>query len=182
MRIISGIKKGHQVQAPKKLPVRPTTDFSRENIFNILENTFFLEKIDVLDLFSGTGIVSFEFASRGSKSILSVDSNSASLAFIKKEAKNLGFENFKTIKSDAINFLNKTELKFDIIFADPPYNYNHHKELTDKIFEKEVLKEKGQFILEHSKQSNMSEHQYFKSKRTYGQSEFSFFYKNIKTE
>ncbi len=123
MRIISGTHKGKRLTAPKKLPVRPTTDMAKEGLFNILNNRFDFEEISVLDLFAGTGNISFEFASRGTKSIVAVDKYPGCLQFINKTAQELGFS-IATIKADVYKYLENTSPKVDIIFADPPYNFD----------------------------------------------------------
>ena len=150
MRIISGLHKGRKIQAPKNLPVRPTTDRAKEALFNILSNKYDLESLDVLDLFSGTGNISFEFASRNTKNVIAVDKNNNCTNFIKETSKDLDL-NIDTILSDALTFIKKTERKFDVIFADPPYNSLFYKELKDLIVDRKLINNGGCLIIEHDK-------------------------------
>lgn len=150
MRIISGLHKGRKIYAPKNLPVRPTTDRAKEALFNILSNKYDLESLDVLDLFSGTGNISFEFASRNTKNIIAIDKNNNCTNFIKETSKNLNF-NINTILSDALTFIKNTERKFDIIFADPPYNSLFYKELKNLIVDRKLINNGGCLIIEHDK-------------------------------
>lgn len=176
MRIISGKNKGKHLIAPAKLPVRPTTDFAKEALFNILNNSYYFDEISVLDLFSGTGNISYEFASRGCQSIVSVDNHSGCIQFITKIAKEL--EYFITpLKSDVYNYLKKTNQKFDIIFADPPYEFAQEKfsEIVGLVFERELLNEEGVLIVEHSKQTDLEEVPNFSFSKKYGGNMFSFF-------
>jgi 16S rRNA (guanine(966)-N(2))-methyltransferase RsmD len=176
MRIISGTNKGKRLVAPKKLPVRPTTDMAKEALFNILNNNFQFSKLSILDLFSGTGNIAYEFASRGSKEITAVDANYDCVKFIKKTAQELDF-NISTIKSDVFKFLEKAYVKADIIFADPPYNFeeNEFLKIPQIVFEKNLLNQNGQLIIEHSKHTNLSNFPNFIEARRYGGSVFSFF-------
>ena len=176
MRIISGKYKGKRLRAPKNLPVRPTTDMAKEALFNILQNHFELEAISVLDLFSGTGNISFEFASRGTAQIVSVDKDYRCVKFIASVSKELGL-NIRTFKDDAFKFLERTDLKFDLIFADPPYDLqlNDFKKIATWVFRHELLREDGMLIIEHSKHTDLSELPYFIEQRKYGGSVFSFF-------
>lgn len=176
MRIISGSLKGRQISAPKNLPVRPTTDRAKESLFNILGNQFDFEGLSVLDLFAGTGNISFEFLSRGARHITAVDSYFKCLTFIKKTSQELEGP-IATKKSDVFKFLEKTGGNFDIIFADPPYDFSFEKlqDLVKLVFDKNHLAEEGILVLEHSKQINLSELSYFKENRRYGETVFSFF-------
>jgi len=176
MRIISGTNKGKRLVAPKKLPVRPTTDMAKEALFNILNNTFQFSQLSILDLFSGTGNIAYEFASRGSKEITAVDANYDCVKFIKKTAQELDF-NISTIKSDVFKFLEKAYVKADIIFADPPYDFeeNEFLKIPQIVFEKNLLNQNGQLIIEHSKHTNLSDFPNFIEARRYGGSVFSFF-------
>ena len=176
MRIISGTNKGKRLIAPKKLPVRPTTDMAKEALFNILNNNFQFSQLSVLDLFSGTGNIAYEFASRGSKEIIAVDANYDCVKFIKKTAQELDF-NISTIKSDVFKFLEKAYVKADIIFADPPYDFEEPEflKIPQIVFEKNLLNQNGQLIIEHSKHTNLSNFPNFIEARRYGGSVFSFF-------
>jgi len=176
MRIISGTHKGKRLIAPKKLPVRPTTDMAKEALFNILNNNFHFSQLSILDLFSGTGNIAYEFASRGSKEVTAVDGNFDCVKFIKKTAQELDF-NITTVKSDVFKFLEKAYVKADIIFADPPYDFDEEKflKIPQIVFEKNLLNQNGQLIIEHSKHTNLSDFPNFIEARRYGGSVFSFF-------
>ncbi len=179
MRIISGKYKGKRLIAPKKLPVRPTTDFAKEALFNILNNKIDFHEINLLDLFAGTGNISYEFASRGTLDVIAVDSNIGCVKYINKIAEELSFP-IRTIKSDVTKYLSSTSSKFDVIFADPPYNLEQDgfDNIVNKIMERKLLKENGLFIIEHSKHTDLSNSENFIEARRYGGSVFSFFEKN----
>lgn len=176
MRIISGSYKGKRLTAPKKLPVRPTTDMAKEALFNILNNNYHLQGLKVLDLFSGTGNIAYEFASRGAAPITAVDGNFDCVKFIKKTAKELDFD-IQIIKSDVFKYLEKTAIKADIIFADPPYDFDTEKfiEIVELVFENQLLNEDGRLIIEHSKHTDLSSSPHYVDARRYGGSVFSFF-------
>src|SRR6056297_527079 len=126
MRIISGKYKGKRLTAPKKLPVRPTTDMAKEALFNILNNRFYFDELKVLDLFAGTGNISYEFASRGTEEITCVDAHYGCVKFISETAESFDM-NIETIKSDVYTYLENSSQKFNIIFADPPYDFSHEQ-------------------------------------------------------
>lgn len=176
MRIVSGIHKGRKIIAPKKLPVRPTTDFAKEALFNILNNQFHFSALRVIDLFSGTGNISFEFASRGAVEIIAVDSHFECVKFINKISDELDLP-IRTVKSDAVKFLKTTGEKANIIFADPPYNFELEalSEMIEITFSRNLLEEGGALILEHSKKMDLSHLAHFSEARKYGNSVFSFF-------
>ena len=176
MRIISGKYKGKRLIAPKKLPVRPTTDMAKEGLFNILNNRYYLDELKVLDLFSGTGNISFEFASRGTQEITAVDSFPGCVQYISKTVKELDFP-ITTIKSDVFKFLERTQEKFNLIFADPPYGFETEQflKIADLVFQNEALLEDGLLVIEHSDQTDLSQHAHFVENRKYGGSIFSFF-------
>lgn len=180
MRIVSGKYKGRLIKPPKNFKARPTTDFAKENLFNILTNHFDFGTTDVLDLFSGTGSITYEFASRGSSTVISVESNYKHQLFIKETIEELGLENVKSIKSDAFRYVKSCPKKFDIVFADPPYDLKEMESIPDFIFEQEILKSEGWLIVEHGDKTTFSRHPYFKEIRKYGGVNFSFFevYKN----
>lgn len=176
MRIISGQHKGRRITAPKKLPIRPTTDFAKEALFNIINNRFHFKNLEVLDLFSGSGNISYEFGSRGSGPITSVDANFDCVKFIKKTADELEL-NITPVKSDVFKYLEKAPIKADIIFADPPYDLDVAtlQNIVAITFERELLKEEGVLIIEHSKRLDLSKTPHFEEIRKYGNSVFSFF-------
>lgn len=175
MRIVGGHLKGIRFQIPKSFDSRPTTDFAKEAMFNILSNHFEFESCDVLDLFTGTGSLSLEFASRSVKSIHAVDRNVGCLKFIGDICKKHNINQIRLLKNDAVKFLQIAEMKFDIIMADPPYDYKYYSELVDVTFARELLKENGMLILEHGKQNDFSNHEKFLFLRNYGGVHFSFF-------
>jgi 16S rRNA (guanine(966)-N(2))-methyltransferase RsmD len=176
MRIISGKHKGRRLTAPKKLPVRPTTDMAKESLFNILNNTYYFDSIAVIDLFSGTGNISFEFASRGTKEVTAIDSFAGCIKYINETSKELDL-GINTFRSDVYKFLEKTSLKADVIFADPPYDFDleQFSTIADLIFEKEILNEDGILIIEHSKHTDLSTHANHSYDKRYGGNVFSFF-------
>jgi len=176
IRIISGKYKGRRIKAPKNLPVRPTTDRAKEALFNILQNRVYIPELTILDLFTGTGNVAYEFASRGAKHILAVDNNYFVTKFVHQTAREFDFP-IKVFKKDVLKFLASTRLKFDLIFADPPYDMNIElqKKMIDLVFERQLLNEDGFFILEHIDKIDFSEHPRFDFSRKYGLSTFSFF-------
>lgn len=177
MRIISGKYKSRRITAPKKLPVRPTTDMAKEALFNILNNQYYFDEVILLDLFSGTGNISYEFGSRGTMKITAVDGDSGCTQFINKIAKELDF-NIDVIKSDVFSFLEKTTLKSDVIFADPPYNLSlaDFEKIPELVFKKELLLEDGVLIIEHAKHMKLDHLEHFSKQRKYGGSAFSFFH------
>lgn len=179
MRIISGKYRGKRLVAPKNLPARPTTDFAKEALFNILRNRLDLDEVDVLDLFCGTGNISYEFASRDTKSILAVDKNYGCIKFVQETADALKMDQLNALKSDAFTFIEKCHVKFDLIFADPPYDLPGKTKLIDGIFDHQLLKEDGFFILEHSNYENFSEHPLFVETKKYSSVNFSFFYNKL---
>lgn len=178
MRIISGKYKGRRINAPKKLPVRPTTDMAKEALFNILNNQYYLDEIAVLDLFSGTGNISYEFASRGTEQITAVDRDFGCVKFINQTTEQFDFP-IRTIKSNVLKYLDSTAQKFDIVFADPPYNFTEEQflDIATKVFENDLLEEEGILIIEHSKHTDLSTHLHYVQTKNYGGNAFSFFEK-----
>lgn len=176
MRIISGKYKGRRINAPRNLPVRPTTDMAKEALFNILNNWYYFEDISVLDLFAGTGNISFEFASRGVPHVISVDEEQKCVQFISKVSQELEL-NISPVKSEAMQYLNRAGGPFQIIFADPPYQMSQAEfaKIPQKIFATKLLTDDGVLILEHSKHMDLSGLEYFSNQRKYGGSVFSFF-------
>ena len=183
MRIISGKYKGRRIIAPKNLPVRPTTDMAKEALFNILNNHYYFDAIEVLDLFSGTGNISYEFASRGTEKITAVDAHFECIKFINSICKQFDLP-MNTIKSDVFKYLENTALKADIIFADPPYDFDIElfNKIADLVFEHDLLYEDGLLVIEHSSHTNLSNHKYFSYDKKYGGNKFSFFEKNSELE
>lgn len=178
MRIISGKHKSRRINPPKGLPVRPTTDFAKEGLFNILNNRISFSEIKALELFAGTGNISFELASRGAKEIIAVDTDFGCVNFIKKTSVALDMP-IQAFKADAFKYLDFQNEPFDLIFADPPYAFPKEslEELIHKILENNWLVEDGLLILEHSKAIDLTQVNSFQENRKYGGSVFSFFQK-----
>ncbi|HEA30009.1 MAG TPA: 16S rRNA (guanine(966)-N(2))-methyltransferase RsmD [Leeuwenhoekiella sp.] len=176
MRIISGVHRGRKVIAPQKLPVRPTTDRAKESLFNILRNHYTFSQIHVLDLFAGTGNISYEFASRGAPVITAVDEHGGCMHFIAETAEKLEMP-IETVKSNVYDYLKHNRQKFDVIFADPPYDFEESRfeDIVNLVFENNGLNTDGMLVIEHSKHTDLSGHKYFSEMRNYGSSAFSFF-------
>ncbi|MGK0387165.1 MAG: 16S rRNA (guanine966-N2)-methyltransferase [Patiriisocius sp.] len=176
MRIISGIHKGKRLMAPKHLPVRPTTDFAKEGLFNILNHRWRFSEISLLDLFSGTGNISYEFASRGCSDITSVDGHFGCVKYISKISEELHY-NINAIKADVFKYTKTSPRSFDIIFADPPYDFTVEQleTLIADSFKNGLVSKDGNFILEHTKHTDVSAFERFTESRRYGGSVFSFF-------
>ena len=176
MRIISGQYKGRRITAPKKLPVRPTTDMAKEALFNILNNRYYFDDISILDLFAGTGNISYEFASRGTENITAVDNDYGCTKFITQTAEEFEF-NIQVIKADVFKYLEKTKQKHNIIFADPPYGFDidAFSKIPELVFENELLEEDGILIVEHSKHTDLSSLANYSYSKSYGGNRFSFF-------
>lgn len=175
MRIISGKFRGKSIIAPRSLPVRPTTDFAKEALFNLVRNHFDFEDISVLDLFSGTGNISYEFASRGTEDITAVDASFDCVKFIRQTANQLEFTGLQGVKADALKFASRAYRNWDLIFADPPYDYPEHLALVDAILNNKLLTEEGILIIEHGKDTDLSNHPRLTDSRKYGNVRFSFF-------
>ena len=175
MRIISGKFKGRAINPPRNLRARPTTDFAKENLFNVLGNMIDFEDIEVLDLFAGTGSISYEFASRGAASVTSVEINAVHYNFIRSTAKTFGFDNLHPVKANVFLYLKSCAKKFDVIFSDAPYDLEGSEQVIDLVFERELLREDGILIFEHSKGKDFSSHPNFHSPRSYGSVQFSIF-------
>ena len=172
MRIISGTHKGRRLIAPKTLPVRPTTDRAKEALFNILANRYFFDGKNTLDLFSGTGNIAFEFASRGCEKILAVENNFNCINYIETTSNELGF-NISAIKSDCLQYLKNCKQQFNFIFADPPYNYKQYQELKNLVIDNNLIKQEGCLIIEHDKETRFEEDNI--ELRKYGTVHFSIF-------
>lgn len=177
MRIISGTFKGRRFSPPKSFDARPTTDFAKESLFNILNNSVDWEASTALDLFSGTGNICLEFVSRGCPSVTSVEKAPQHAKFIKKVCGELKVDNLRLYTMDVFRFLDLNREKFDLIFADPPYDLPSLEKIPQLVLEKEMLKEGGIFIMEHSKKNDFSHLPLFQEKRVYGSVNFSIFEK-----
>ena len=176
MRIISGQFRGKKLIAPSNLPVRPTTDFAKTGLFNILNNYYSFEKIAVLDLYAGTGNLSFEFASRGCPAITAIDKDASCCNYMNKTAQQLGInKQLNVLQSDVLTYLKNSKSTTDIIIADPPYEETPASELVNLIFENQLLKPNGVFILEHSSEVDFSQLPHYLQTRKYGFVSFTFF-------
>jgi len=177
MRIIGGYFKGRRFNPPKFFKARPTTDFAKESLFNLINNEIDLENTRVLDLFSGTGSISYEFMSRGCQFVCAVDMSSKYLGFVQKTAEEINPEEkiIHTIKADVLKFIPKHQLDYDLIFADPPYELKEISKIPDLIFENQTLKNGALVIVEHSAATDFSKHPRFSNLRKYGKVNFSFF-------
>lgn len=163
------------IYAPGSLPVRPTTDIAKEALFNVINNHFDFEALRVLDLFSGTGNISYEFASRGAIEVIAVEQHFRAIAFINETREKLGFDNMKAIRADVFRFLGYARQQFDIIFADPPYDLKDIGRIPQIIFERDILAAGGWLILEHPGELSFEHHPRFLQKRKYGRVNMSFF-------
>jgi len=175
MRIIGGTLKGLRLNPPTNLPVRPTTDLAKEALFNILLNKIEFEGIKVLDLFSGTGNISLEFASRGASEVVSIDRSIQCINYVKDTSRQHKLTQVKTFKADVFKYLEIETEQYDVIFADPPYDLSKIPEIPKIIFEKNLLLPGGLLIVEHQSLQNLSNHAKFVEQRKYGHSSFSFF-------
>lgn len=175
MRIISGTFRGRRLTPPKNITARPTTDFAKESLFNLLSNRMDFEGTDMLDLFAGTGGIGLEFVSRGAREVTAVEMAHTQQNFIISTCKQLGINNLHVVRGDVFRFVNACRLQYDFIYADPPYALPTLPTLPDLIFEHNLLKENGLFVLEHSKSNDFSAHAHFTEQRTYGSVNFSFF-------
>jgi 16S rRNA (guanine(966)-N(2))-methyltransferase RsmD len=175
LRIISGKYKGKRINPPISFKARPTTDYARESLFNILANRIDFESVAVLDLFSGTGSISYEFASRGAVAVHLVEKDSRHISFIKKMAVEMKFDNIKPIHIDVRAYLKACRFQYDLVFADPPYDLTWLNELPDLVTSAGIMKEDGFFILEHPKNISFNNHRLFFEHRYYGSVNFSFF-------
>jgi 16S rRNA (guanine(966)-N(2))-methyltransferase RsmD len=174
MRIIGGKFGGRILRVPKDLPVRPTTDFAKEGLFNILSNRLNIQELKVLDLFSGTGHIALEFASRGSTEVLAVDKNFKCIGFLRAASRSLDLH-IKTVKSDVFDFLKQCVDPYDLIFADPPYAIENLHEIHLHVFERRLLSPGGLLIIEHGPKTKLEALEHFLYQRKYGNVNFSFF-------
>lgn len=176
MRIIAGEHGGRKFNPPAKMPyTRPTTDIAKEGLFNVLQHNLDIEELKTLDLFGGTGSISYELASRGAHDLTIVEKDSTMFEFIKKTAQALKIENLKAVKMDVFKFIEQCTDKFDFIFAGPPYALNSIDELPRLIFEKQLLNKGGWFVLEHTPKNDYKNFPYYKMEKNYGTTIFSFF-------
>ncbi|WP_183561088.1 16S rRNA (guanine(966)-N(2))-methyltransferase RsmD [Mucilaginibacter sp. SP1R1] len=175
MRIIGGSLKGLRLNPPKNLPVRPTTDLAKEALFNILQNQIDFDDIKVLDLFSGTGNISLEFASRGAAQVISVDRSIHCVNYLKDASRQHKLDQIKAYKEDVFKYLQIETEQYDLIFADPPYDLNKIPEIPKIVFERNILLPGALLIVEHQSMQNLSNHPAFVEQRQYGHSSFSFF-------
>ena len=176
MRIIGGELGRRRINPPASMPhTRPTTDVAKEGLFNVIENNLVIEELKTLDLFGGTGSISYEMASRGAKDLTIVEKDEKMFAFIKKTSEDLKLENFKVIKTDVFRFINQCTEKYDFIFAGPPYALSNIDELPKLIFEKNLLNTKGWFVLEHTPRNDYKSFPYYTAERNYGTTVFSIF-------
>ena len=183
MRIISGSLGGRRISPPSKMPyTRPTTDIAKEGLFNILQNNFDFEELKTLDLFGGTGSISYELASRGVQDLTIVEKDNQMFSFIKKTASDLKLQNFKVVKSDVFRFIESCSEKFDLIFAGPPYALTTINELPKLVFEKGLLKDGGWFVLEHTPRNDYKTSTYYLREKNYGTTIFSIFENNASTK
>ena len=176
MRIISGIHGGRRISPPAKMPyTRPTTDIAKEGLFNILQNNLDIDSLHTLDLFGGTGCISYELASRGAVDLTIVEKDNSMYDFIKQTAAALDFTNMKVVKSDVFKFIDQCNLSFDLIFAGPPYALVTIDDLPKRIFEKGLLKPGGWFVLEHTPRNDYKKFEHYRTERNYGTTIFSIF-------
>ena len=175
MRIIGGRLKGKIIQPPVHYAARPTTDFAKEGLFNVLDNEYEFEDLKVLDLFGGTGSIAFEFASRGAARVYSVEMARENASFIKTEARRLGLDNVTMVRSNVFDFLPLCTEKFDLVFADPPYALEGLDTLPDKVFAANILYPECYFILEHPGEYDFAAHPRFVKTKVYGKVHFTFF-------
>jgi 16S rRNA (guanine966-N2)-methyltransferase len=174
VRIIGGKYKGKRFAPPKNFPSRPTTDFAKEALFNILENRYNFEDLDVLDLFAGTGSIGVEFLSRGAKSVTSVDNHPVSFRFLKSMQASLTGANWKLVKTDAFKLVSNPQQQFDLVFADPPFDSGETHKLPNLILNG-LLRPGGLLIIEHGRENNFENITQFTEMRNYGGVRFSFF-------
>jgi 16S rRNA (guanine(966)-N(2))-methyltransferase RsmD len=178
MRVIGGRLKSIRFEPPKNIPTRPTTDFAKEGLFNILNNNFDFDSIKVLDLFGGTGSISYEFNSRGCEDITTVEIFPKCADFIKKTVEQHKMQGVKVLKMDVFRFIETAHQKFNVIFAGPPYPLPNLNTIPDLVFEHALLDGDGWFVLEHNPNHNFEKHPHFFKSRNYGTTIFSIFMNN----
>ncbi len=179
MRIIGGELGKRRINPPAQMPhTRPTTDIAKEGLFNVIENNLTISELHTLDLFGGTGCISYELASRGAPSLTIVENDYKMYEFIKTTSTELKLENFEIIKSDVFNYIQHCSKQFDFIFAGPPYALGNIDDLPKLIFEKKMLNTKGWFVLEHTPRNEYKNFPFYKTERNYGTTIFSIFIEN----
>ncbi len=176
MRIIAGKYRSRRIQPPRNLPVRPTTDMARESLFNILGNLIDFKETQALDLFSGTGAISFELISRGCQTVTAVDRNRDCVRWIQKAAGDFQMDTLRVRQADTFRFLRQSHQKYDLIFADPPYDMENIAEISRLVFSNRLLNNNGWLVIEHPKTVNFAGQDFFHSHRKYGKVNFSFFH------
>ncbi len=182
MRIISGIYKRRRFEVPRTFKARPTTDFAKENLFNVLNHYIDFDGATVLDLFAGTGSISIELVSRGCERVISLEKEPLHHAFISKVLKELKTDKCIPVRGDVFRFLERCTERFDFIFADPPYELKELEKLPSLVFERDLLKEDGIFVLEHGKKNHFEDDPHFIEHRSYGSVNFSFFKAKVTTD
>ncbi len=176
MRIISGKYGGRRISPPSKMPhTRPTTDIAKEGLFNILQNNLDFTVLKTLDLFGGTGCISYELASRGAIDLTIVEKDPSMYEFIKKNKINFGIENMQVVKQEVFSFIQNSKEQYDFIFAGPPYALTTIDELPLQIFKKQLLQKNGWFVLEHTPRNDYKKFENYKTERNYGTTIFSIF-------
>ncbi len=176
MRIIGGASGGRRFQPPAKMPnTRPTTDIAKGGLFNIIENNLDIPSLKTLDLFGGTGSISYELASRGATNMTIVEKDPSMAEYIRKTAKALDIDTLNIVKMDAFRYLQQCTEKFDFIFADPPYAMDAMAQLPLLVFERELLHPEGWLVIEHTHHNNFKQYSYYRSERSYGGTTFSIF-------
>lgn len=176
MRIISGKYGGRKIQPPAQMPhTRPTTDIAKEGLFNILQNNIDFEEVVSLDLFGGTGCISYELASRGVDDLTIVEKDPKMYEFIKKTSAMLGIVNLTVVKQEVFAYINSCHNQYDFIFAGPPYALTTIDELPVQVFQKGLLKKGGWFVLEHTPRNDYKKFEHYKTERNYGTTIFSIF-------
>lgn len=182
MRIIGGIHSGRKFYPPAHIPARPTTDFAKEGLFNVIENNLDIASLKTLDLFGGTGSISYELASRGATDLTLVEQDSATVHFIRKTVQELQFHNFKIFKMEVFKFIQHCTEQFDFIFAGPPYALPTIDKLPSLVFERQLLREEGWFVLEHTPRNNYRQFPYYRTQRNYGTTIFSIFVNRVQPQ
>ncbi len=178
MRIVGGTHRSRQFSIPEKLGIRPTTDFAKEALFNILQHRIDIEGMKVLDLFGGSGSISYEFASREASEITTIEKNPSCVSFIKKNALLFKMDNIKVTCMDVFKYINLCSDTFDLIFADPPFKMENIERIPTLIFEKKLLRENGVLIVEHPSSVNFAKIMQLHETREYGTVNFSIFGNN----